>query len=98
MVMVDVGTNGKRMKNPFRRGPSEYEQFMEQGLPETHESIELAGGRTVRITPEVRQSLEKWYGKEKAAGIKYAEGFEICEYGNQPNDEEIKRLFPMLDN
>lgn len=50
----------------------------------------------VTITPEVRSTLEKWYGKEKAGNIQYAEAFEICEYGTQPNDEEIRRLFPML--
>jgi hypothetical protein len=40
--------------------------------------------------------LEKWYGKEKAAGIQYAEAFEICEYGRQPDEAEIRRLFPMI--
>ncbi len=49
----------------------------------------------VPITPAVRASLEKWYGKEKATQAQYAEAFEICEYGVQPNEEEIKRLFPM---
>jgi LmbE family N-acetylglucosaminyl deacetylase len=48
------------------------------------------------IHPDVKNALEKWYGKDKAAQAKYAEAFEICEYGTQPNDEEIKRLFPML--
>ncbi len=48
------------------------------------------------INPDVKNSLEKWYGKDKATQVKYAEAFEICEYGTQPNDEEIKRLFPML--
>ena len=56
----------------------------------------LTQTRAVRITPEVCTALEKWYGKEKAAQVQHAEAFEICEYGNQPNDEEIKRLFPML--
>jgi hypothetical protein len=56
----------------------------------------LAKNRTVRITPDVRKSLEKWYGKEKAAGIQYAEAFEICEYGRQPDEAEIRRLFPMI--
>ena len=56
----------------------------------------LAQTRAVKITPAVRATLEKWYGKEKAAQVQHAEAFEICEYGNQPNDEEIKRLFPML--
>lgn len=48
------------------------------------------------ITPAVRASLEKWYGAEKAAGVKYYEAFEICEYGKQPGEDEIRRLFPML--
>lgn len=56
----------------------------------------LAQTRAVKITPEVRASLEKWYGKERAAQVQNAEAFEICEYGTQPNDDEIRRLFPML--
>jgi len=49
-----------------------------------------------RITPEMMQSIEKWYGKERAAKVKNVEAFEICEYGTQPGTEEIKRIFPML--
>ncbi len=56
----------------------------------------LAKTRAVTITPEVRTSLEKWYGKENAANVKHAEAFEICEYGSKPTEEDIKRLFPML--
>lgn len=56
----------------------------------------LAKQRMMKITPEVRDALEKWYGKEQAAQVKHAEAFEICEYGTQPSDEEIGRLFPML--
>jgi LmbE family N-acetylglucosaminyl deacetylase len=41
-----------------------------------------------------RGSLEKYYGKEKAAAVKFAEGFEVCEYGRRPNAEEIRKLFP----
>ena len=48
------------------------------------------------VTPELREVLEKFYGKQKASVIKHAEAFEICEYGSQPSEEEIKRLFPML--
>src|SRR5688572_22922700 len=58
----------------------------------------LAETRKVPIAPAVRTTLEKWYGKEKAAQVKNAEAFEICEYGAQPDDAEIKRLFPMLGN
>lgn len=48
------------------------------------------------MSEEMEKSLEKWYGKEKAAEVKYAEAFEICEYGRRPSDEEIRKLFPML--
>lgn len=49
-----------------------------------------------KINKDVSKSLEKWYGKERADKAKFAEAFEICEYGNQPDENEIKRLFPML--
>jgi LmbE family N-acetylglucosaminyl deacetylase len=44
----------------------------------------------------VRHALEKWYGPERAAKVQHAEAFELCEYGRQPTDEELRRLFPML--
>ncbi len=50
------------------------------------------------ISPKIRESLIKWYGEKKGNTIKYAEAFEICEYGKQPTDSEIKILFPMLKN
>jgi len=56
----------------------------------------LAKTRGVTITPAVRASLEKWYGKDKAAQVQQAEAFEICEYGTQPTDEDIRRLFAVL--
>lgn len=56
----------------------------------------LATNRAVKITPEVRKSLELWYGKEKAAQVKHAEAFEICEYGTQPSEDDIRKLFPMI--
>jgi LmbE family N-acetylglucosaminyl deacetylase len=48
------------------------------------------------ITPEMRESLLKWYGPEGAARVVHAEAFEIAEYGHQPSEEDILRLFPML--
>ena len=43
-----------------------------------------------------RGALQKWYGEDKAKQIKYAEAFEICEYGRQPKPEEIRKLFPFF--
>jgi LmbE family N-acetylglucosaminyl deacetylase len=49
-----------------------------------------------QITSDIRQSLTKWYGKEKAEKITDAEAFEVCEYGRRPTDSEIRKLFPMI--
>jgi LmbE family N-acetylglucosaminyl deacetylase len=56
----------------------------------------LAKQRSGQITPEVRTSLEKWYGPDKARSIQHAEAFELCEYGRRPNAQELRQLFPML--
>lgn len=50
------------------------------------------------ISDKARESLTKWYGSEKAKKALHSESFEICEYGKQPTDEEIRELFPMLNN
>ena len=71
--------------------------YLEQVPKEKSDRIKwLAKQRAGTINPEVKAALEKWYGKDRAGQVRYAEAFEICEYGTQPNDEEIKRLFPML--
>jgi LmbE family N-acetylglucosaminyl deacetylase len=43
-----------------------------------------------------RAQLAKWYGAAEAKAVKYAEAFEICEYGRRPNEAEIRRLFPFF--
>ena len=49
------------------------------------------------VANKYRKNLEDWYGKERASKFQYAEAFEICEYGNKPSKEEIKRLFPFFE-
>lgn len=48
------------------------------------------------VPPAQRRALEKWYGPERARQVQHAESFQIAEYGHQPSDDEIRRLFPML--
>lgn len=43
-----------------------------------------------------RNTTVKWYGETEADKIQYIEAFEICEYGRQPSDDEIRQLFPFL--
>ena len=67
-------------------------------VPETeNERLEWLGKiRYSEITPDIRNSLKKWYGAERAEKSTAAEAFEICEFGRHPSDEEIRKLFPML--
>lgn len=53
--------------------------------------------RSADEAKKYRNALAKWYGAERSEKIKYAEAFEICEYGRQPNDAEIRKLFPFFD-
>jgi len=41
-----------------------------------------------------REELVARYGAEKGRQVKYAEAFEICEYGRRPSRDEMKTLFP----
>lgn len=56
----------------------------------------LKSKRALAPNATVQKALETWYGKEKASQVKFAEAFEICEYGSRPSKEDILRLFPMI--
>jgi LmbE family N-acetylglucosaminyl deacetylase len=49
--------------------------------------------RPYDVPPAWRESLRKWYGAQ-ADQVRYAEAFELCEYGRQPSPEEVRKLFP----
>ncbi len=52
--------------------------------------------RNQSVADRFRVRLEEWYGKERAGKVKYAEAFEICEYGRRPDKAEMARLFPFF--
>ena len=54
----------------------------------------LARTRGGGPSPAVRRALEERYGAERGGRIAHAEAFELCEYGRQPNKDELNRLFP----
>jgi N-acetylglucosamine malate deacetylase 1 len=43
-----------------------------------------------------RPKLIELLGEEKGKEVKYAESFEICEYGSQPSAAELMRIFPFF--
>lgn len=55
----------------------------------------LSEWRSSSPTEATRALLKKWYG-DRAQTARHVERFEICEYGRQPSDKEITKLFPML--
>lgn len=58
---------------------------------------ERFSARSAAVADKYRDDLKRYYGAERAAKIKHAEAFELCEYGRQPTAEEIKRLFPFFE-
>lgn len=85
-------------------------QFYEGGalgsaelLPETEaaqtarrQEVRAAHARRFDAEP-FRAALGKWYGDDRAAKVSYVEAFEVCEYGRQPSDDELRRLFLIGD-
>jgi N-acetylglucosamine malate deacetylase 1 len=49
--------------------------------------------RSADLADKYREELAEHYGEEKAAKIRYAEAFEVCQYGTQPTAEELRALF-----
>ena len=43
---------------------------------------------------QYRSALVKFYGEERGKKVKYAQAFEICEYGRRPTQAELKQMFP----
>jgi hypothetical protein len=43
-----------------------------------------------------RAQLREWYGPAAGDPVRYAEPFEICEYGRQPGREQLRQLLPFF--
>jgi len=52
--------------------------------------------RSAAIADRCRAKLIELYGPEDGQKVRYAEAFEICEYGRQPTKDELRKLFPFL--
>lgn len=53
--------------------------------------------RDRRVAERFRDKVAEFYGAPKGKKNEFVEAFEICEYGSQPNKEELRRLFPFFD-
>jgi N-acetylglucosamine malate deacetylase 1 len=59
--------------------------------------LELVKQRTAAVADKYRDRLIAMYGEQRGKAVKYAEAFELCEYGRQASPEELKQLFPTFD-
>jgi len=50
--------------------------------------------RQGREAQRYRDALVARYGAERGQAIRFAEAFELCEYGHRPTAEELRALFP----
>ncbi len=50
--------------------------------------------RFAHVADLFREKLIERYGEERGREVRYAEVFEVCEYGRQPDAELIEELFP----
>ena len=58
--------------------------------------LDLVKKRNIAVADEYRQRLIALYGKEKGQAIRYAEAFQLGQYGRQASLDELKQLFPTL--
>lgn len=69
------------------------------GQKRRHQQVrETMAKRNQALADRFRTELAAWYGQERSGTIQFAEAFELCEYGAQPDREELKRLFPFFGN
>ena len=54
--------------------------------------------RNADVANQYRNLLVKLYGETRGRRIKYAEAFELNQYGSPATVDELKQMFPSFDN
>ncbi|WP_395734182.1 PIG-L deacetylase family protein [Prosthecobacter sp.] len=88
----------------YEGGASGSAEYVEKDVPPATDEVARRawlkrrwGARQSNEAEKYRDLLVKLYGEEKGKAVKYAETFEVCEYGRRPSPAEIKQLFPFYD-
>jgi LmbE family N-acetylglucosaminyl deacetylase len=55
------------------------------------------GGRSGGTANRFRKELIELYGEERGSKVRFAEAFEVSEYGYNPGLDELKKIFPFFD-
>lgn len=59
--------------------------------------LERVQNRDAGVADRFRDRLIELWGTQRASDTRFAEAFEISQYGRQPSTEELKSLFPFAD-
>ena len=51
---------------------------------------------TCAIADQYRERLVALYGQERGGKVRYAEAFQLGQYGRQASIDELKKMFPTL--
>jgi hypothetical protein len=87
----------------YEGGASGNEEFVRSVPPATDDAGRRAwlkerwSERQAKEATRFRAALQQWYGEQRGKAVKYAEAFEICEYGRKPTVEELRQLFPFFE-
>jgi LmbE family N-acetylglucosaminyl deacetylase len=57
--------------------------------------LDIVKKRSMAVADQYRAQLVSLYGKERGQAIKYAEAFQLNQYGRQPSADELKKMFPI---
>ena len=87
----------------YEGGASGSEEFVRSIPPEADPTARKAwlrarwSERQAGEANRFRDVLTRLYGEDRGKAVKFAETFELCEYGSRPSPEDIQRLFPFFD-
>jgi N-acetylglucosamine malate deacetylase 1 len=74
--------------------------YLDQVPKDKQARLDWTRDRTARraagLAKRFRPKLVELLGPERGEAAKYAEAFEVCEYGTQPSREELLRIFPFF--
>lgn len=88
----------------YEGGASGSAEYVETQVPPASDEVARRawlkrrwGARQGSEADRHRELLVRWYGPERGKAVRYAETFEVCEYGRRPSADELRKLFPFFE-
>lgn len=104
-IIVDIGPSVEQKWDCISAMPSQFADEHSWQASYRADVPKDPAGRKAHILDSVKKSNEavadqyrdlliSLYGEERGKAVKYAEAFELCQYGTQLSTEQLKALFP----